>query len=107
MKLVEKLAVYRGQYGYSTLLKNKEDKLYVQVGFKRGQEPLQDKVIIDIKDGFLSFYKDKNGLAKPKIVVMDYTEVDVNQNAAVSHIDYVPMPTNDFIPPFDDSDLPF
>ncbi len=80
MKLVENLMVFRGQYGYSTLLKNKEDKLYVQVGFKRGQEPLQDKLMINIKDGFLSFYKDKNGLAKPKIVVMDYTEVEATQN---------------------------
>lgn len=80
MKLVENLMVFRGQYGYSTLLKNKEDKLYVQVGFKRGQEPLQDKLMINIKDGFLSFYKDKNGFAKPKIVVMDYTEVETTQN---------------------------
>ena len=39
MKLVEKLMVYKGQFGYSTLLKNQEDKLYVQVGFRKGQEP--------------------------------------------------------------------
>ena len=43
MKLVEKLMIYKGMYGYQTLLKNGEDKLYVQVGFKKGQEPEQEK----------------------------------------------------------------
>lgn len=76
MKLIDRLTVYKGQYGFSTLLKNNEDKLYVQVAFRRGQEPQQDKVAIDIKDGFLSFYKDRNGLAKPKIVVLEYQEID-------------------------------
>ena len=98
MKLVEKLMVYKGQYGYSTLLKNREDKLYVQVGFKQGQEPSQDKVMIDIKNGFLSFYKDKNGLAKPKIVILDYTELEQQNNT---------QQQNDYIPLMDDSDLPF
>lgn len=101
MQLVGNLMVYRGQYGYSTLLKNKEDKLYVQVGFKRGQEPLQDKVMIDIKDGFLSFYKDKNGLAKPKIVVMEFEELE--QKAKQN--DY--FPENYFPPMTDDDELPF
>ena len=32
--------------------------MYVQVGFKRGQEPYGDKAVLDIKDGFLSFYND-------------------------------------------------
>lgn len=76
MKLIDKLTVYKGQYGFSTLLKNNDDKLYVQVQFRKGQEPLQDKVQIDIKDGFLSFYKDKNGLARPKIVILEYQEID-------------------------------
>ena len=79
MKLVEKLAVYRGQFGFSTLVKNNEDKMYVQVQFRKGQEPLQDKAYIDIKDGFLSMYKDKNGLAKPKIVILEYQELGVNE----------------------------
>jgi hypothetical protein len=101
MKLVDKLMVYKGQYGYSTLLKNQEDKLYVQVGFRKGQEPLQEKAMIDIKDGFLSFYKDKNGAAKPKIVVLDFTEIET-QNFQPQE------PTFDepVFNPFDD-DLPF
>ena len=87
MKLVDKLMVYKGQYGYSTLLKNNEDKLYVQVGFKKGQEPKQEKVMIDIKDGFLSFYKDRNGLAKPKIVVLDYTALEDTPAAVEDTLD--------------------
>ena len=34
MKLIDKLTVYKGQYGFSTLLKNNDDKLYVQVAFR-------------------------------------------------------------------------
>lgn len=93
MKLSERLYVYKGQFGYSTLLKNNEDKMYVSVQFKKGQEPVNERTQIDIKDGFVSFYKDKNGFAKIKFVIMDYTEVIDQQN--------------DYVPPMDDSDLPF
>lgn len=93
MKLSERLYVYKGQFGYSTLLKNNEDKMYVSVQFRKGQEPVNERAQIDIKDGFVSFYKDKNGLAKIKFVIMDYTEVIDQQN--------------DYVPPMDDSELPF
>ena len=99
MKITEKLYVYKGQYGYSTLLKNQEDKLYVQVQFKKGFEPVQENAEININDGFLSFYRDKNGNAKPKIVILDYTEIDPNAD----HGDAWENPAATF----DDSDLPF
>lgn len=98
MKLVDKLMVYKGQYGYSTLLKNQEDKLYVQVGFKRGCEPTQEKAMINIKDGFLSFYKDRNGLAKTKIVVLEYEEMEQRQENNLNSL---------YEPPILDDDLPF
>ena len=91
MKLIDKLTVYKGQYGFSTLLKNNEDKLYVQVAFRKGQEPVQDRVTIDIKDGFLSFYKDKNGLAKPKIVVLEYQEIDSGVSVTTEYSDDLPF----------------
>lgn len=69
-----KITVYNGQYGFSTLAKNGEDKMYIQVQFKKGTEPMGDSARIDIKEGFFSMYKDKNGLAKPKLVIMEYTE---------------------------------
>ena len=91
MKLVDKLMIYKGNYGYSTLLKNNDDKLYVQVAFRKGQEPTQDRIQIDIKDGFLSFYKDKNGLAKTKIVVLDYTEVGADEVDTTTYGDDLPF----------------
>lgn len=98
MKLSERLYVYKGQFGYSTLLKNNEDKMYVSVQFKKGQEPVNERTQIDIKDGFVSFYKDKNGFAKPKFVILDYTELETLQNN---------QQQNDYIPPMNDSELPF
>ena len=89
-----KLTVFKNQYGYSTLAKNGEDKLYISVQFKKGNEPNTDKARIEIKDAFFSMYKNKTGLAFPKLVIMDYTIEQETQ-------------PNDFIPPFDDSDLPF
>lgn len=109
MKLVDKLMVYKGQYGYSTLIKNKEDKLYVQVGFRRDQEPKGDKAFIEIHDGFLSCYKDKNGFGKPKIVVLEYKELEQSETPdAMQQNNYFPPVEDNYFPPVEeDSDLPF
>jgi hypothetical protein len=98
-----KLTVFKNQYGYSTLAKNGEDKMYLSVQFKKGQEPSSDKARIKIEDGFFSMYKNKVGLAFPKLVVMSYT---VEENEQQSKLDYVPFADSD-VPSFDDSDLPF
>lgn len=50
-------------------------KLYMNVGFKK-DVVLENKTKIEILDGFLTFYKNKNGLALPKIQVMDYSLID-------------------------------
>ena len=76
MKLVGKLYVQKGQYGFSTLIRNQEEKMYIQVVFKKDQEPNKEKAEINIKDGFLSMYKNQNGYAKPKIVVLDYDNAE-------------------------------
>ena len=70
-----KIKVYKNQFGYTTLAKNKEDKMYIQVQFKKGIEPNFEQGQIKIKDAFLSMYKNKNGYAIPKLVIMDYEEV--------------------------------
>lgn len=67
-----KLRVYKNQYGFSTLAKNGEDKMYVQIQFKKGTEPSTDATDIIIKDAFFSMYKNKQGLAFPKLVIMEY-----------------------------------
>lgn len=91
-----KLTVFKNQYGFSTLAKNGEDKMYIQVHFKKGKEPGLEKARINIKDGFFSMYKNKEGVKCPKLVVMDYEVVEENNTQQ-----------NDYVPPFDDSDLPF
>lgn len=76
-----KLLVFKGQYGYSTLAKNGDDKLYIQVQFKQGTEPEGERARIKINDAFFSMYKNKAGLAFPKLVIMNYDlEEDTTQN---------------------------
>ena len=76
-----KLLVFKGQYGFSTLAKNGDDKLYIQVQFKQGTEPEGERARIKINDAFFSMYKNKAGLAFPKLVIMNYDlEEDTTQN---------------------------
>lgn len=104
MNIVGKTKVFRnennGNVYYTTSIsnKNKEGKyeyMTVDIQLPRGTE-LENKTDIDVTNGFLSFYKTKNGFAKVKYVVMDFIVVGNNETQ------------NDFFPPTDDSDeLPF
>jgi hypothetical protein len=94
------LTVFKNQYGYSTLAKNGEDKMYLSVQFKKGNEPNTDRAKIKINNGFFSMYKNKVGLAFPKLVIMDYT-IEGEQEYQNS------FPSDEYVPQFDDSDLPF
>ena len=66
-----KLRVYKNQYGFSTLAKNGNDKMYISVQFKKGTEPTTDTADIIIKDAFFSMYNNKQGLALPKPAIME------------------------------------
>lgn len=90
-----RIYVNKGNYGWQTRAVNGQDKMYIDVGFKKGKEPQEIFCQIEIKDGFFSMYKTKSGLAKPKLVIMDYIKT--------SKEEYVP---NDE-PLIDPSDLPF
>ena len=101
-----KLTVFKGQYGFSVIAKNKqlkegENKMYIQVQFPRGTEPEGERATIKINDAFFSMYKDKNNLAKPKLVIMDYTLAEDKQentnNEVVEDFGFTDIP----------SDLPF
>jgi hypothetical protein len=94
------LTVFKNQYGYSTLAKNGDDKMYISVQFKKGNEPNTDRAKIKINNGFFSMYKNKVGIAFPKLVIMDYT-IEGEQEYQNS------FPSDNFVPQFDDSDLPF
>lgn len=68
--------IYKNDYGYSTTISRKiEDKwenMYISVKLPKDDD-IKNNTHIQINKGFLSFYKDKNGLAKPRIIVMEYT----------------------------------
>lgn len=69
-----KLFINKTQYGYSAPLVDKEKtvKYYLQLGFRKGEEPTTDQ--IEVNDSFMTAYNSKDG-AKPKLVVMSYTEL--------------------------------
>lgn len=70
-----KIYVNQSQYGWQTQARNGEDRMYIDVQFKKGQEPDSSFCRIDIKDAFFSMYKTKTGLAKPKLVIMEYEKI--------------------------------
>ena len=70
-----KIYVNKSNYGWQTQAKNGEDKLYIDVQFKKGIEPDTTFCQIEIKDAFFSMFKTKTGLAKPKLVILDYEKI--------------------------------
>lgn len=99
MNITGKTMIFKNEKGmYSTALstKNTEGKyenMYIAVNLKKGTE-LENKTLIDVKNGFLSFYKDKNGLAHMKLVIIEF---DTNSNET----------RNNTEEDYNDSDLPF
>lgn len=83
MEIRGNLWVSKSQTGtgfYATIKDGKTDtKLFLSVGFKRGEEP-EDGCEIDIGRGFLSCYQTKSGEAKLKLVVMDYTVKQMSEH---------------------------
>ena len=101
MKVIGRTKIFKNEYNgnayYTTSISNKKEdgsweNLYVGVQFKKGMEIEGN---IDITNSFLTFYKDKNGVAKIKIVIMEYTKVCTEAN------------TDDFVTVENTSNLPF
>ena len=97
-----KLRVYKNQYGFSTLAKNGEEKMYVQIQFKKGTEPTTDTTDIIIKNAFFSLFKNKQGLAFPKVGIMGYeiegqkTDEQIEREGIMNEQDYII--NNDVLP---------
>lgn len=93
MNILGKTMIFKSEYGYSTAISNKNqegqyDKMYVSVQLPKGVE-LENKTMIDITKGFISFYKTKEGLPKLKLVIIDFeTE---NKIVQADSIDYLPF----------------
>lgn len=94
------LRIYKNQYGYSTLCKNGETKIYMPITFKKGNEPQGEKIDVKITNGFFSNYTDKNGLVKPKLVIMAYEVTAQDLPSDVKIVNEPPAETFG-------SDLPF
>ena len=84
MNIIGKVKVSRKDFengtAYSTNIVNKNiegasKRMYITVQLPKGVS-LNDKTIIDVKKGFLSFYIDSKGYEKLKAVVMEFDEVD-------------------------------
>jgi len=78
---------------YSTTIRKKVDentyeKMYIQIQFRKDIS-LENKTRINILDGFLTFYKTKNGIATPKIVVLSFDTV--NNNEEIQQEDSLPF----------------
>ena len=71
---------YNGNTYYTTSIANKKEdgtyeNMYLAVQFKKGMEVDGD---INIINGFLTFYKDKNNVPKVKVVILEYTQEDAD-----------------------------
>lgn len=76
MNITGKTMIFKSQYGYSTTISKKNqdgeyERMYVSVQLPKNIE-LENKTVIEITNGFLSFFKTKDGLSKIKIVVMEF-----------------------------------
>lgn len=83
-----KIYVNKENYNWQTRAVNGEDKMYIDIQFRKEQEPQQPFCQIEIKDGFFSMYKTKQGLAKPKLVILNYevisqTEYELQERQAI------------------------
>ena len=93
MNITGKTKVFRGKYGYSCSISNKNqdgtyERMYVNLQLPKGVE-VENKTYIEITKGFLAFYKDKNGMSKIKIVAMEIKQ-DGEKNYEMP--DYMQMP---------------
>lgn len=89
MKVTGKTRIFKNEYNgrlnYTTSISNKKEdgtyeNMYLSVQFKKGQETEGN---IEIKDGFLSFYKTKEGLPKLKVVILDYAKEEQNDFTSI------------------------
>lgn len=79
MNISGKTMIFKSEYGYSTTISNKNqngeyERMYLSIQLPKGVE-LENKTFINITNGFLTFYKNKQGLPQIKAIVMNY-EID-------------------------------
>lgn len=90
MKITGETTIYKSEKGfYSTGISNKLmdgswDNAYFPVQFKKGVE-VENKSKINITNGFLTFYRDKENKPVFKIMVLEFTQVgDAKEDTSVT-----------------------
>lgn len=83
MKISGETMIFKNDRGYSTTISNKKEdgsyeNMFIPVNFRKGIE-LPNKTKINVINGFLSFYKTKDGLAKVKMVITDFEQNESNE----------------------------
>lgn len=83
MNITGKTKIYKGKYGYSCSISNKNQdgsysNMFMQIQLPKGIE-LEDKSTIEITRGFISFYENKDGNKIPKIVAMEIKQDEPKQ----------------------------
>lgn len=90
MNVSGEIMIFKNEYGFSTSISRKNqngeyEKMYLSVQLPKGVE-LENKTKINITKGFLSFYKNKQGLPQIKVVVMEYkTDEEVQEREAIQN----------------------
>lgn len=90
MNITGETLIFKNNFGYSTSISRKNqngeyEKMYLSVQLPKGVE-LENKTKINITKGFLSFYKNKQGLPQIKVVVMEYkTNEEVQEREAIQN----------------------
>ena len=84
MQISGKTKIFKGKYGYSCSISNKNQdgsysNMFMQIQLPKGIE-IKDKSIIEITKGFISFYENKDGNKIPKIVVLDFNYINDSKN---------------------------
>ena len=111
MRILGKTMIFRNEYEgksiYSTTISSKDingnyTNMYVSVQLPKNIE-LENKTVIEITNGFLSFYNTKDGLPKIKIVVREFT-TDEEQKYIQEEREAI---QNEEIYGVQNSDLPF
>lgn len=119
MKVIGDIMLFKNDFGYSTSISNKKpdgtyENMAIVVQFRKGDmeaQKIPTKTKINIKDGFLTFYKSTAGDKKLKLVILDYEIADgikVQEDPFAkpdAEIDGVPYPPPD--DNWDVDDLPF
>lgn len=110
MNISGKIKIFRNQYddriSYKTSISNKVGEQYqyynIDVQLPKGKDVLNNHDI-NVKNGFLSFYYDKDNNPRLKAVIMEYEEIEQSNKESIKDVNDIPFE----VTAIDDDMLPF